>query len=192
MRFPISATTELRALVEADAEELYEVVAASRGYLAEWMPWAPMQTLEGTRQFISSAIAQERSHEGFQVALVDDGRIIGVVGFHALDRDNHSIRIGYWLAEAQQGKGLMSAAVATLVDYAFDELAINRIELRAAPGNERSKALAERLGFQFEGILREAECFGDRHRDLAAYSLLVRERREALREGAGSRSVSRT
>lgn len=192
MHFEISPTTELRALVEADAEELFGVVEASRGYLAEWMPWASVQTLEGTRQFISSAIAQERAREGFQVAVVDEGRIAGVVGFHGLDRDNHSIRIGYWLAEDQQSKGLMSAAVLRLVDYAFDELAINRVELRAAPGNARSRALAERLGFQYEGTLREAECFGNEHRDLTNYSLLARERRQARRENADSRLASRT
>ena len=167
---------ELRALAESDARELYALVKANRERLAPWMPWAAAQTLAGTVAFIRHAIDQEQLGDGFQRALVVDGAIAGVAGFHRLDRENLSTSIGYWLGSRYEGAGVMSNAVAELLDHAFDEWGVHRVELRAAPGNRRSRALAERLGFVEEGLLRGAERFAaDDYRDLVVYSMLAGE-----------------
>ena len=107
--------------------------------------------------------------------LIADGEIAGTAGFHRIDRANASTSIGYWLASSHEGRGLMTAAVAALVAHAFGESRLHRVELRIAPDNRRSRALAARLGFREEGVLREAERFGDEHRDLIMHSLLARE-----------------
>ncbi len=64
----------------------------------------------------------------------------------------------------------MTAAVRRLVDYAIRDLELNRVEIRVAVGNERSLALCRRLGFVEEGVLREAERFGDSYKDLRVSS----------------------
>ena len=179
MRFELSDEVILRSLTDEDAAELYAVVEANRDHLSPWMPWAAGQTLAGTEIFIRSAIRQERDHDGFQLALVEREQICGVVGYHRLDHENDTTSVGYWLAANRQGRGLMTRAVGELVSYAFDELGMHRVELRAAPANGRSRALAERLGFREEGLLREAERFGDEYRDLILYSLLASERAES-------------
>lgn len=69
----------------------------------------------------------------------------------------------------------MTAAVRALVSYAFDEGGLHRAEIRMTPENSRSRALAERLGFRQEGVLRQAERFGDQHRDLVVYATLAPE-----------------
>jgi ribosomal-protein-serine acetyltransferase len=173
MRFRLSASAELRPLVEADAEELYRLVDANRAHLARWMPWAEGQTLAGTLEFIRSAIAQERDDDGFQVALTSEGAIAGTAGFHRIDRRDAITTIGYWLASDHQGRGLMTSAVEALVSHAFDAWELNRVEIRAAPENVRSRAICERLGFRQEGVLRGAERFGDEFRDLVLYSMLA-------------------
>lgn len=175
MRFELSSDVELRPPEESDADQLYAVVAANRAFLARWMPWAAGQTIDGTREFIASTIGQDLEMGGFQVALVDAGAIAGMLGFHAPDRQNRIVALGYWLAEDRQGRGLMSAAVEALIEHAFSELEMNRVEIRVAPGNARSRALAERLGFTEEGLLREAEAFGDAYRDLVVYAKLANE-----------------
>jgi ribosomal-protein-serine acetyltransferase len=176
MRFELSDELVLRSLEAQDARELYTVVEANRAHLSPWMPWAAGQTLAGTEIFIRSAIRQERDHDGFQLAVVERGDICGVVGYHRLDHENDTTSVGYWLTAERQGRGLMTRAVGQLVSYAFDELDMHRIELRAAPDNTRSRALAERLGFREEGLLREAERFGDEYRDLILYALLAGDR----------------
>jgi ribosomal-protein-serine acetyltransferase len=175
MRFRISESLQLRPLVETDAEELYRLVDANRAYLARWMPWAGEQTLAGTLEFIRSAIEQERGDDGFQLALVHQGAIAGTVGFHRIDRRDATTTIGYWLAAEHQGKGLMTSSVEALVSHAFDAWDLNRVEIRAAPENRRSRAICERLGFREVGLLRQAERFGDEYRDLVLYAMLAAE-----------------
>jgi ribosomal-protein-serine acetyltransferase len=172
----VHAGLELRSVAPGDARELNALIAADRERLARFMPWAAGQTIDSTREFIASALEQEARDDGFQAVLVADGAIAGTAGFHRIDRANAATSIGYWLAAAYEGRGLMTAAVAALVDHAFTQWRLHRVELRIAPDNARSRALAARLGFREEGVLREAERFGDEHRDLIMHSLLASER----------------
>lgn len=165
----------LRLLRERDADELYALIEDNREYLAEWMPWPAAQTLEGTQQFIRLTRRQRADDNGFQASIVIDGTIVGVAGFHAVDWANRTTSIGYWLGEAYQGRGTMTDAVRALVDHAFNAWKLERVEIRAAPGNTRSRAIPERLGFTEEGTLRAAERVGDRQLDNVVYSVLASE-----------------
>lgn len=175
LSFRIDDRRCLRLLEEADAEELYALVGANREFLARWMPWAGSQTLENTLGFIRSSRKQLAVNQGFQAAIVDDGRIVGVLGFHRLDWENRSTSIGYWVAEQSQGRGTVTQAVRALVDHAFRTWKLNRIEIRAGIENERSRAIPGRLGFKQEGVLRQAERIGDRFVDHALYAMLVED-----------------
>ncbi len=166
---------QLRLLEESDAEELYDVIVVNRPYLSRWMPWAPVQTLETTLAFIRASRRQLAENQGFQVAIVDQDAIVGTIGFHRIDWLNRSTSVGYWLAESAQGAGTMTAAVRALVEHAFGRWRLNRVELRAGVENIRSRAIAERLGFVEEGILREAEMVGDRYVNHVVYALLARD-----------------
>jgi ribosomal-protein-serine acetyltransferase len=166
---------DLRRLEESDADELYRLIDANRAYLAPWMPWAGAQTREGTLEFIRMTRRQEASNDGFQVALVAEGSIVGIVGFHSVNWPHRSTTIGYWLDEGHQGRGLMTRAVRTLVDHAFGVWDLHRVEIQAAVDNQRSRAIPERLGFREEGVRREAELIGDRYNDLAVYAILAPE-----------------
>jgi ribosomal-protein-serine acetyltransferase len=110
--------------------------------------------------------------------IVLDGEIAGVVGFVERKQEANSGSLGYWLAQAHQGRGLMTKAVSALTDHAFDEWHLNRVEIQAGTGNRKSRAIPERLGFQQDGVLREYERVGDRYIDIVVYSLLARERRQ--------------
>ena len=165
----------LRLLEDSDAPELYSVIAASRDYLARWMPWAAGQTLDDTVAFIRRTRKQLLDNEGFQTAIVENHRIIGMVGFHSVSWERRSTSIGYWLAESAQGRGVMTRAVRALLDHAFSGWRLQRVEIRAAVDNLSSRAVVERLGFTQEGVARRAERIGNRYLDQAIYSLLARE-----------------
>ncbi len=171
----LSDSLVVRSLTPADAAELYRLVDSNRDHLARWMPWAEAQTAAGTIEFIRSAQAQEKADGTFQAAIVSEGRIAGVVGFHALDRANRRVSIGYWLGERDQGRGLVTVAVSALIDHAFGAWDLHRVEIRVAVGNDRSAAVCDRLGFAREGVLRDAERFSDRYHDLVVHSLLEPE-----------------
>jgi ribosomal-protein-serine acetyltransferase len=169
----IPETSNFRLLDEGDAEELHELIDANRTYLARWLPWAEKQTLDDTSSFIRKAREQLAENDGFQVAVIDGEGIVGVIGYHAVDWRNRLTSIGYWLAGEHQGRGTMTTAVRALVDHAFSAWGLNRVEIRAAVENRRSRAIPERLGFRQEGTLREAERVGDRYLDCALYSMLA-------------------
>jgi len=72
----------------------------------------------------------------------------------------------------------MTEAVAAMVDHAFAEWGLNRVEIRLDVENARSRALAERLGFTREGVLRQAMWVARDFHDDAVYSMLAGEWRE--------------
>jgi len=170
---PTPETSYLRLLEESDAQELHGRIEANREYLARWLPWAAGQTFDDTLEFIRRARAQLAAENGFQAAVVPEGAIVGVVGYHGVDWGSRATRIGYWLDEGRQGRGTMTAAVRILVDHSLSAWRLNRIEIRAAVENRRSRAVAERLGFRLEGTLRQAELVDGRYSDSAVYSLLA-------------------
>ena len=170
---PLDADRLLRPFEDADAEELSAVIDANRAHLGEWMGWAPAQTLQDTRAFIRAARRQLGDDDGFQAAIVEQGSIVGAIGFHRVDRAQRSASLGYWLARSAQGRGTMTLAAAALTDWALrGPWQLHRLEIRAGTENLRSRAIPERLGFTLEGVRRDAERIGDRWLDHAVYGLL--------------------
>jgi ribosomal-protein-serine acetyltransferase len=166
----------LRLFEESDADELFALVEANRAYLDRWLPWVDAtRDREPILDFIRAGRKQFADNNGFQAAIVDRGQIIGAIGFHAVDWKNRSTSIGYWLAEDRQGRGTMTEAVRALVNHAFGLWKLNRVEIQAAVGNLRSRAIPERLGFKEEGVLRDGERIGERYEDLVVYSMLAKE-----------------
>ena len=129
----------------------------------------------GTLRFIRLTRQQIADNDGFQTAIVCDRRIVGAVGFHGVDWVHRTTSIGYWLDAGLQGRGIMTRAVRALVDHALRGWQLNRVEIRAAPDNRRSRAIPERLGFREEGVLRQAERVGDRYLDSVVYGMLASE-----------------
>lgn len=175
LRLRVSTSHELRPLDESDLDELHLLIELNRARLAQWMGWAERQTREQTFDFIRRTRAQAARNDGFQMALVGAGRIVGVAGFHSVDWQNRATSIGYWMAASEQGRGTMTGAVRALVDHALGEWQLNRVEIRADIENLRSRAIPERLGFVYEGTLRQAYRVGDRYSDDAVYSMLAED-----------------
>jgi len=165
----------VRPLEATDAAELHALVEANREHLARWMPWAAGQDLAGTERFLAEAEEQLARDDGFQAKIAPAGEIVGVAGFHTVDRVNRNTSIGYWLAEEAQGKGTMTEVVHTLLDHAFGKWELHRVEIHCAPENRRSRAIPERLGFSEEARLRQTEHVGGRYLDSVVYGLLEGE-----------------
>jgi ribosomal-protein-serine acetyltransferase len=167
----------LRLLEEADADELYALTDRNRAHLEAWVPWVPAtRSPQDTLDFIRLTRRQLADNDGFQTAIVRDGAIVGLVGYHRIDWANRATSIGYWVAADEQGRGTMTEAVRALVGHAFGPLGLERVEIAAAAGNARSRAVAERLGFREEGVRRRAERVGDRVLDHVVYALLADDR----------------
>jgi ribosomal-protein-serine acetyltransferase len=174
--FSIDSATALRVLSEEDAGELYALTNRNRGYLRRWLPWLDAVTTQrDTRAFLETVSAQRAAGRGPTFGILRHGALAGVIGFLPIDRINRIGEIGYWLADAEQGRGVMTACCGFVVRYGFDTLDLNRIQIAAATANVRSRRIAERLGFRFEGVLRARELLNGVYVDHAMYSLLKEE-----------------
>lgn len=174
--FLIDSATALRVLREDDAAELFALTDANRAYLRRWLPWVDLVTTEeDSRSFLSNVIAQREEGRGPTFGVLCDGALAGVVGYLPIDRVNRVGEIGYWLAEKAQGRGVMTQCCRFAVRYGFLTLDLNRIQIAAGTENRESRAIPERLGFTFEGILRARENLYGTFIDHAMYSLLRSE-----------------
>lgn len=175
-RYVIDSDIELRLLENRDSWELFALVDSCRDYLREWLPWIDSSnSFEATKTFIKIAMKQFVSRDGFQAGIWYNGEIAGVIGYHRMDWAHKSTSIGYWLGEKYMGKGIMTKACKAMVNYAMADLNLNRVEIRCAEHNYKSRAIPERLGFAKEGIIRDGEWLYDHYVDHVVYGILAKE-----------------
>jgi ribosomal-protein-serine acetyltransferase len=174
-RFALRVDDDLQlALLERDdVDALHALIVAHRDHLAPWMPWAQTPTLAATRGFVEGrALAAIAEADGVEAGIWWRGRLVGAMGIHGVQREPLRGSIGYWLAADAQGRGLVTRCVRALIAKAFDDLGYRRVDIRADVANARSRAVPERLGFAFEGVLRREFFDGRRFVDQAVYGLL--------------------
>ena len=173
LKLRVMANLELVLMADSHADELFELTDRNREYLREWLPWLDSNKyLQNTIDFIKYSRKQYKESISMQMCIRYDGELAGVIGFHKVDWLNHSTGIGYWLSQDRQGRGIMTASCECLLDYAFGNLGLNRVEIRCATENTRSRAIPERLGFKVEGTVRQAEWLYDHYVDHIVYGML--------------------
>jgi ribosomal-protein-serine acetyltransferase len=166
----------LQLLEERHAEQVFAVVDRERAYLREWLPWVDKTTeVEYTANFIKISLDQFARQQGIAAGIWRGGEFIGGIGTHNTDWVNRKVEIGYWLASGFQGRGIVTAGCRALINDAFREWKLNRVEIHCATGNEKSCAIPKRLGFHFEGTLREAQLLRGSYLDINVYSMLSGE-----------------
>ena len=159
----------------SDAEELFALVNSGRAYLRRWLPW--VDTIRSARDYRPWIEGRVGGNE-YRLLIVYKGAVVGATGIGDLDSPHKVGEIGYWLTEDMQGRGIVTRACRTLLDCAFGSWGLNRVQIRVATGNRKSLAIPKRLGFQFEGVQRQAELVNGEYYDLALHSMLASEWRE--------------
>lgn len=167
---------EVRLLADTEAPILFALVDANRTYLRQWLPWLDSTiTQQDSLAFIRLTHEQAERSESLELGVWLSAELVGMAGFIHIDWQNRSASIGYWLAEAHQGSGVITRAVGTLIQHGFGVWGLHRLEIRCATGNQRSCAIPRRLGFTHEGVVREVEWLYDHFVDHQVYGLLAPE-----------------
>lgn len=173
MTITIDQHIKLELTAKKHAAGLYQAVDSNRPHLSRFLSWVGnMQSVEDFTSYIRSCevLYQEGKEVSF-VILMDDVPV-GRIGLHYLNQLSKSAAIGYWITENVQGRGIVIRSCKALIDYGFKELGLRRIEIKAATENLKSQAVPVKLGFQQEGILRQAEWINGKFLDLVLFSLL--------------------
>ena len=174
--YEVDEELTLKMMNTSNVEQLFSLIEYNRDYLQEWLPWVNSTTrVEHSKQFIENAFQTHADRVGLTSGIFYQESLVGVIGFNEFDWRNKIGYIGYWLSKDAQGKGIMTRAVRALTDYGFEILDLNRIDIRAAVDNKKSRAIPERLGFNQEGILRQTEWLYDHYVDHVVYGMLANE-----------------
>lgn len=174
--YPIDGNVSLKLIEMKDAIRVFELINKSRPYLRQWLPWLDStMTVEDTKAFIQGCLHGYVQNHSMTTAILYKGEIVGIAGFNSISWENMTTSIGYWLGEGYQGKGIMTKVAKALTNYAFTYLQLNKVEIRAAEGNKKSRSIPERLGFIIEGKIRQAEWLYDHYVDHIVYGILASE-----------------
>ena len=133
-------------------------------------PWSSEAETEFVRQQTSTPMAFADLRFAIETK---DGTHIGSCGLHRASPENRSAELGIMIGEKSYwSKGYGSDAVATLVQFAFEEMNLNRVELHVYDFNERGQAAYRKCGFVEEGRMREAHHYEGVYGDVVVMAVL--------------------
>jgi len=162
-----------------DVGAVDEAVLASLPELARFLPWATDHyTRSVTQQFIRESAGAWSEGRAYDFAIrrdVQPDHHLGNVSIWYVSRANSVGEVGYWVRTDATSKGICTEAVARILRFGFEDLDLHRIVVRIAVGNLASERVAEKLGFNREGTLRDDVRVGADWLDHSIWGLLDRE-----------------
>ncbi|KJH71904.1 GNAT family N-acetyltransferase [Aliterella atlantica] len=165
----------LRSLNLNDAVDIFEYAADPQ--VSQYATWSAHQSINQSKQFIESVIAQYRNHQlaAWGIVCKADNKVIGTCGFTNWIATARRAEIGYALSSKYWGQGYMPEAVRLLFGFGFCLMKLNRIEAKCVIANTASARVMEKVGMQFEGILRQDLLAKGSFYDVKIYSILKQD-----------------
>lgn len=173
---PLGGGAGLGPLEPWHAEEFARSVAEARDHLAPWVPFAHTVTDSDTaRAFLQRFADSHATDSRHLCGIWRDGRLVGGLMFPTFDLRSGVCDIGVWLSPQAQGHGLMTEAARHLIDWAIRARGMSRVEWGTDPRNERSRAIARRLGLTSEGVRRSSHVVAGERQDLEVWAVLAQD-----------------
>lgn len=151
---------------------LFPIIDAQRTWLRQWLPW--VDTIDTETTLINIIEEQAKLNIGGQrlsTYILHEEIIVGSVALVHIDKIHRKAEMGYWLRQDYQGKGIMTASLQRLLQYIYNTTDINRIYIKTAPENEKSRSIPIRLGFQYEGTLIQDALLHGQFIDMEIYAI---------------------
>jgi len=169
----------LRApLQTGEGEIVYQAIRDSFYELKAWLSlFQELPTVEETEILLRNAHINFLKRESFRYLIFDKGGdkdFIGTTSLHRIDWDIPKCEMGYWINTKYSGNGYMTEAVKELANFGLNHLGFKRIEIRCESRNFKSRSIPEKLGFIFEGTLRNEDLSADGSKltDTCIYSII--------------------
>ena len=167
---------ELRDLEPWQAEELADFFRRCGVDLYEWLPWEHLESADEAARFLQGFADGRAAGNRRLYGVWLDGVLVGGTLFPSINARTGTGELGVFLAASARGQGIITRAVEAMIDWAFTDRGLRRLEWRCAPGNEPSQRIPRRLGFTHEGTLRQVFPVRGEHQDLEVWALLRGER----------------
>ncbi len=161
---------QLVFLHQVFAQELFDLVDQNRGYLSTWLAFPPLtKSVDDIKAFIKRSVTGFAEQKVMVCGIQKNQKLVGLISFNKISTTLKKVEIGYWLAEKHQGNAIMLRACKSMIHYAFNELAMEKVEIRTASENKKSRQVCENLGLLLEGTITNSEKLHDKIVDHAVY-----------------------
>jgi Acetyltransferases, including N-acetylases of ribosomal proteins len=162
----------LRKLAVSDFADMFEYSRLEE--VTRYLVWEPHPDEHYTARYLDTVQTQYRSGDFYDWGVVwrETGKLIGTCGFTSVDLANNRGEVGYVINPAFRGRGIASEALMAVLDYAFNELKLHRIEAKYIYGNDASRRVMEKCSMTFEGIMRGYMYIKREYRDIGLCSIL--------------------
>jgi len=165
----------LRRMRSGDCEDMYRY--ASRSEVTRYLLWEPHPDRAYTARYLRMLSGLYRAGQFYDWGVIDrqSEHLIGTCGFSQIDPANRCAEIGYVLSPDYWGKGIAAEALTALLNFAFCELKMRRVEAKYMVENTASRRVMEKCGMTFEGVLRSKLFVKGLFRDIGVCSILSGE-----------------
>ncbi len=155
---------QLTPLYRLDGPELFALTHADREHLRVWLPWVDrILRPEDTQAFVDAALVQDAAGKQKHFLLRLQDAIIGTISL--VDIGDGQGTVGYWIAQAHQGKGYVTQGVLQLKSMAFEQMGLDRLHLEYLEGNQASARVAAKCGFQLDRVVGKGALLHGRELD---------------------------
>lgn len=161
------------SLIELSFASSYEkLVKDYYLHLKEFLAWPYFCKNENDfEDFIRKSLDDYKDGKSMVCTIFFEDKIVGNISFNKIDKSLKKVSIGYWLNSLYEGKGIITNCCMALVDYAFEDLEMEKVEIAVAEYNYKSRAVCDRLGMKLEGIISNCENINGKIVNHAIYSL---------------------
>jgi ribosomal-protein-serine acetyltransferase len=137
------------------------------------MTWPPKtKSPEDTESFIKFCLTGLSENKELACGIQYNGRLVGVITLNEINQDLKKVIIGYWVSAEFQRQGFITKSCKALIEYAFDQLSMAKIQIHVATENIPSQKVCERLGFHLEGTIKNSENLHGKIVDHNIYGLM--------------------
>jgi ribosomal-protein-serine acetyltransferase len=173
----LSAGPSIGPLTLDHAPDLFALVERNRSYFVEWIPFVgKTKAVADCESYIGGYVEKASSGEGFLCGIWEKRLLIGIILVREIDREARWAEIGYMIAEDHSGKGIITEACRKLIDFIFGDMDLGKAVLCCDDQNAGSIAIARKLGFTFEGNVRNHYVVNGKVRNMNYWGLLRQER----------------
>ena len=185
------ASIGIRPFKAEDGHDLFIAAKESREELATWMVWCkPDYSCQDCDAFISSCDTKWHMRECYNFVIFEtlNGDFLGSVSLNHINWTHNYANIGYWVRSSRVGRGIAPAAVRLVTTFGFLALGLSRLEMVVQLENLASRRVAEKVGANPEGILKNRLLMHSKPCDAILYSLTADDTYKDPEEAARGRA----
>ena len=170
----------LRRIAMSDAKDIFAYSCDEE--VARHVLWSAQKSIGEAKDYCRFMMRKYKNDEPSSWGIIEKatGKLVGTIGFMDYSEDNASVEVGYSLARWLWNGGYMTEALSCVIDYAFENMDINRIEAQHELTNPSSGRVMEKCGMRKEGVLRQRLYNKGRYVDVALYAILRSDPRRTV------------